>query len=209
MHVETATGGISIASATGTGNVYSKNGLAAVISMDGTGTYLFEDRNLDTIVRGSASGTALIPLSNASEGNNTVRFQYRNGKNFVSSIVERTFFVDGVAPSAPSFEPASVSGSSQGVDFRWTATSDSGSGLPVEPYFYEISQDAGFVAVTASGFTSATGVTVSLPEGYSYARVTAFDIAGNASSTGTRTAFVDSVAPDAPTGLSLNSGAVI
>lgn len=55
VHVETATGGISIASATGTGNVYSKNGLSAVISMDGTGTYLFEDRNLDTIVRGTAS----------------------------------------------------------------------------------------------------------------------------------------------------------
>lgn len=151
----------------------------------------------------------MIPLSNASEGNNTVRFQYRNGKNFVSSIVERTFFVDGVAPSAPSFEPASISGSSQSVVFEWTATSDSGSGLPAEPYYYEISQDEGFVAVTASGFTSATGVTVSLPEGYSYARVTAYDVAGNASSTSTRTAFVDSVAPDAPTELKLNSGAVI
>lgn len=51
----------------------------------------------------------LIPLPNAAEGNNVVRMQYRNSKNFVSSIMEKTFFVDSVAPAAFSFEPSSVS----------------------------------------------------------------------------------------------------
>lgn len=81
--------------------------------------------------------------------------------------------------------------------------------MPVEPYYYEISQDAGFVAVTASGFTSATGITLALPEGYSYARVTAYDVAGNASSSSARNVYVDSIAPGAPTDFSLNADAVI
>lgn len=135
--------------------------------------------------------------------------QYRNSKNFVSSVMERTFFVDSVSPSAFAFVASASSGASQNVDVAWTPTSDTGAGLRSEPYVYEISQTPDFSAVTASGTTSATGTSLTLPEGVSYVKVTAYDIAGNATATPVKTLFVDTVAPDAPANLQLNGDAVI
>ena len=121
------TGTIDVASATGNGDVRSKNGLSAVISLDGNGTYYFQNVNADTVSKGTGSGTVSIPLPSAPEGTNTVRFQYRNARNFVSPIYEKTFFVDGIAPtkSVISAPPANSTGSS--VGFSWTDSSDSGS----------------------------------------------------------------------------------
>ena len=54
-----------------------------------------------------------------------------------------------------------------------------------------------------------TGVTLNLGEGSHFFRVIASDVAGNVSVTDSVSAFVDTVAPDAPSELSLNGNAVI
>lgn len=198
------TGTVEIASATGNGDVRSKNGLAAVIALDGPGTYYFQNVNADTVSKGTGSGTVTIPLPSAPEGSNTVRFQYRNARNFVSPIYEKTFFVDGVAPmkSVVVAPPANSSGST--VAFDWSDSEDSGSGLPSVPYFYELSGDSGFAIVTESGATSSTGVILNLAEGTNYFRVSVSDVAGNVTVSDPVSVFVDTLAPDAPTELSLN-----
>lgn len=198
------TGTVDVASTTGSGNVRSKNGLSTVISLDGPGTYYFQDVNADTVSKGTASGTVTIPLPSAPEGANTVRFQYRNARDFVSPIYEKTFFVDGVAPTKSVIVTPAANSTGSTVAFVWSDSSDAGSGLPSVPYSYELSGDAGFATVTQSGTTSSTGVTLNLAEGTNYFRVSASDVAGNVSVSDPVSVFVDTIAPDAPSELSLN-----
>lgn len=176
--------------------------------MNGSGTYLFADDAKGTVTRGTASGTVIVPLSTAAEGTGTVRFQYKNAHGFVSPITQKTFFVDGTAPTASVFSTGSVKSASSSVDLHWSASSDTGSGLPANPYFYEIASDAGFATVTESGSTSATGVTATLSDGTHFVRVTATDIAGNTAVSGIQSVFVDTVAPNAPT-FGVNGGNLI
>lgn len=209
VHIETMTGTVDVTSTTGSGNVRSKNGLAAIVSLDGQGTYLFQNVNADTITRASASGTVSIPLVSAPDGANVIRFQYKNARNFVSPIYEKTFFVDSVAPTKPSVSPFVTNSQIADVAFEWTATDDTGSGLPPEPYRYEVSKDFDFTTVAQSGTTSSTGVVLTLGEGAHFFRVIAYDVAGNSSASDSVNAYVDTVAPDAPTDFSLNGNAVI
>lgn len=203
------TGSVDVTSTTGSGNVRSKNGLAAIVSLDGQGTYLFQNVNADTITRATASGTVSIPLVSAPDGTNVIRFQYKNARNFVSPIYEKTFFVDSVAPAKPIASPFITNSKIADVAFEWTATSDTGSGLPPDPYRYEVSDDFDFALLTHSGTTSSTGVTLNLGEGAHFFRVIAYDVAGNSSASDSVNAYVDTVAPDAPTDFNLNGDAVI
>ncbi len=127
VHIETMTGGVDVTSTTGSGDVRSKNGLAAIVSLDGQGTYLFQNVNADTITRATASGTVSIPLVSAPDGTNVIRFQYKNARNFVSPIYEKTFFVDSVAPVKPIASPFITNSKIADVAFEWTSASDTGS----------------------------------------------------------------------------------
>lgn len=209
VHVETVTGSLDVASDTGSGSVRSKNGLSAVLAMDGSGTYLFVDDQLGTYSRGTASGTVSIPLPLAQEGTNSIRFQYRNANGFLSPIFEKSFFVDATAPAAANFLTGKILSNGANVDLSWTMASDGGSGLSDIPYSYEVSPSSDFTSIVASGTVASTGATISLADGTYFARVTASDVAGNVTVSGTQQIFVDTVAPNAPSPFSVNSGAII
>ncbi len=207
VHVESLTGTVSVVSATGENGIHSKNGLSAVLQMGGSGTYAFEN-SLGKISRGTGSGSVSVPLSTAVEGTGSVRFQYRNDRSFVSSIMEASFFVDATAPSTVSvLVPAASSGAS--VNVSWTASTDTGSSLKASPYFYEVASDSGFSSVTQSGTASATGTTLALSDGIHYVRVTSFDKAGNSSISATASVNVDTQAPNAPSTVTVNNGNVV
>lgn len=175
--------------------------------MEGTGSYVFVDDSLGTYVRGTASGTVNIPLPSAPEGTGSVRFQFRNGNGFLSPIFEKTYFVDGTAPTAPNFSTGKILSNSSSVGLSWSPSTDGGSGL--SGYLFEISPTPDFAAVSASGTVTSTGAAVSLADGTYFARVTASDVAGNGTVSGTQEILVDTVAPNAPSPFSVNSGAII
>lgn len=144
------------------------------------------------------------------EGSGSIDLQYRDSNGFLSQIFTRSFFLDSVAPSAPQITgPTTGTFSSTGnITLVWNPSTDTGAGLSAVPYTYLVSTDSGFVSTVSSGSTGTASVNLSLTDGTYFAKVQAKDLAGNTSASITSFT-VDTIAPLAPTNISVNHGTVI
>ncbi len=138
-------------------------------------------------------------------------FQYRDTYGFLSPILTKSFFLDSIAPTVSNILlPVNNTFSNTGnIALSWNSVTDSGAGLSPNPYTYLISTNTGFTNTVASGSTSLTGISLTLPDGKYFAEIRSQDLVKNMSTSPIISFAIDSVAPLAPTNILINNGNVI
>lgn len=129
----------------------------------------------------------------------------------MSQIFTQSFLLDSVAPSAVQITAPLEGGlyNTGSIALSWNPATDTGAGLAITPYVYLVSTGSGFENIVASGAIGSTGADIPLPDGMYFMKVQTRDLAGNTSISPIIQFSIDTVAPSAPTDISVNHGTII